>query len=98
MIGDLPGLFRFVREGISGQFRCFFEVATFHPEHPAVEHRRDCCATCERLVKDKNGKPFACGECGCPLDCALRIPEKACPIGRFTGLTIDGDTITTKGA
>lgn len=96
MIGDLPGLYRFVRDGITGQTRCAFEVAVFDENHPAVAYRREVCATCERMVRLAN-KPFACGECKCPLSCSLRIPEKACPIGRFTALTITGDTIAEQG-
>ena len=90
---DLPGMFRFVRDGVTGQFRCAFEVDVFPVEHPAVAYRREHCATCDKAVRDDNRQPKACGECGCPLACALRIPEKGCPLDRFPALTLNGDTL-----
>jgi len=89
-IADLPGLFRFVRNGVAGQFRCRFEVNAFPEDHAAVGARFDACEDCPSAKRDQCGVVAVCGECGCPLSCALRIPEKGCPLNRFPALTIDG--------
>jgi len=81
--------------GASGRLRCRFNVRVADEDDPRVAERWRTCSSCEHAQwsAKRADRPVRCGLCRCPLACALRVPDKPCPAGKFGEFSIEQERL-----